>query len=376
MGMDAAELRSMLVKMHGIRGADSKFQFFYDETNNIRRFVLTDDGTNVNEPKNFVLGGVVLREGQVLPDMAPLRKRLGVMDNAPEIKFKHVASGDFEKVLTSRKLADFLSWVTDHQLAIHFSSINIVYWSIVDIIDSILANERFELYCMAQREMKNELYRIVCIDRAGFFGLLKHYGYPDLQAGQAGEFLAQVEAFINLHDSDVSSMPQQMLRELVRKAQRVSGLPFIQDGDADVLIDGFDSFFTQPILLFNKSNHVFDTETEVEKRLNNAAFRRRADGIDYRFSDSKADPGIQLADVIVGLLGKYQDFVEQHPLRELQARGAAWNEGQKKAFGLLRGLIDRSDDVSNAFIHRVTALDSERKNATFMHGEPAPYRLR
>ncbi|MDP9154652.1 MAG: hypothetical protein M3O74_10420 [Pseudomonadota bacterium] len=37
-------------------------------------------------------------------------------------------------------------------------------------------------------------------------------------------------------------------------------------------------------------------------------------------------------------------------------------------FRLLRQLIDLSDEVSNAFIYRSTAMDSEWKNDAFMHG--------
>lgn len=99
-------------------------------------------------------------------------------------------------------------------------------------------------------------------------------------------------------------------------------------------------------------------------------FKKRAQDIDYRFSDSKADPGIQLADVTVGLIGKYQDFVEAHRLPELLARKKTWSAAQTESFNLLRGLIDYSDEVSNAFVHRITAMDSEWKNDTFMHGLP------
>ena len=99
-------------------------------------------------------------------------------------------------------------------------------------------------------------------------------------------------------------------------------------------------------------------------------FKQRARGINFRFSDSKVDPGIQLADVTVGLIGKYQDFVEAHRLPELLAHKKAWSAAQTETFELLRGLIDYSDDMSNAFIHRVTAMDSEWKNDAFMHALP------
>lgn len=370
MAFDWANTRALMIKAHGIRRADDKFAFYYDETNNIRKFLLTDGGTNVAEHKNFVLGGIALQEGQALPEIASLRDALGMQDNASEIKFRHVARGDFETILASRKMARFLAWLTDHQLAIHYSSINIVYWSIVDIIDSILASKRFDAFSYGSREMKNELYRIACLDKPLFLALMKHHGYPNIQRGKVADFIADVEAFLNLHNPKAGNLPTQMLKELVRKAECLTELPFLVDDDANVLIDSFSSFFTMPILLFKNAVHVFDREIQVEKSLNTEGFKRRAQGIDYRFSDSKADPGIQLADVTVGLLGKYQDFVEEHRLPELLARKEGWSAAQTESFNLLRGLIDYSDTVSNAFIHRITAMDSEWKNSAFMHALP------
>lgn len=367
MAFNWTEMRGMMIRANGIRRADDKFTFFYDETNNIRKFLLTDAGTNVEEHKNFVLGGIVLQEGQSLPDISTLRAALGMQDNAPEIKFKHVANGDFETALASRKMARFLAWLTERQMAIHYSSINIVYWSMVDIVDSIMASKRFETFRPFQREMKNELYRIACLDKPAFLGLMKRYGYPNILSGQAGRFISEVDAFLRQHEPTSFTMPAAKLKELFRKAQVLTELPFLKDNEEDVLIGSFSSFFTMPVLLFKNATHVFDREIQVEESLHAEDFKRRAKGTDYRFSDSKADPGIQLADVMVGMLGKYQDFVEEHRLPELMARKKAWSNAQMETFKLLRGLIDYSDEMSNAFIHRITAMDSEWKNNTFMH---------
>lgn len=370
MAFDWAEMREMMIAVHGISRADDKLAFFYDETNNIRKLTLTDAGTNVKEHKNFVLGGIVLQEGHALPDIAQLREALGMQDNASEVKFKHVARGDFEAVLASRKMSRFLDWLTEQRLAIHYSSINIVYWSIVDIVDSIIASKRFEAFSDAQREMKNELYRIACLDKPAFLGLMRRHDYPSIQSGKVGAFIAEVEAFLNVQSPGVANLPTGMLKEMVRKAKGLTELPFLEGGNPDVLIGSFSSFFTMPILLFENATHVFDREIQVEKSLNADGFKQRAQGIDYRFSDSKADPGIQLADVVVGLIGKYQDFVEEHRLPELLARKKGWSATQTETFDLLRGLIDYSDDMSNAFIHRITAMDSEWKNDSFMHDMP------
>lgn len=73
MAFDWSAMRAMMIQAHVIRRADDKFALYYDETNNIRKFLLTDDGTNVAEHKNFVLGGIALQEGQTLPEIALLR---------------------------------------------------------------------------------------------------------------------------------------------------------------------------------------------------------------------------------------------------------------------------------------------------------------
>ena len=107
-----------------------------------------------------------------------------MQSNAPEIKFAHVAKGDFEQVLASKKLGIVLSWLTKHDILIHYSSVNVISWSLSDIIDSILSEPRFRQYAPYQRELKNELYRTVALDKLRFLALMKHYGYPNVQRDQ------------------------------------------------------------------------------------------------------------------------------------------------------------------------------------------------
>ena len=184
MDIDVTGQRKLMIQMFGLERVDERFTFFYDETNNIRKFYLTDNGTNVSEHKNFVLGGIALRDGQELPDYAELRAELRMQSNAPEIKFAHVAKGDFEQVLASKKLGIVLSWLTKHDILIHYSSVNVISWSLSDIIDSILSEPRFRQYAPYQRELKNELYRTVALDKLRFLALMKHYGYPNVQRDQ------------------------------------------------------------------------------------------------------------------------------------------------------------------------------------------------
>ncbi len=142
--LDVNEMRAGEVET--LPGANDKFTIFYDETNNIRKLYLTEDGFNVGKHENFVLGGVALRENQTLPDIADLRDRLAIQNSATEMKLKHLAKGGFEDMLASEKMAIFLSWLSDNDILVHFSNINILYWALVDIVDAIIIEDKFEHY--------------------------------------------------------------------------------------------------------------------------------------------------------------------------------------------------------------------------------------
>jgi hypothetical protein len=367
MEFDVNDMRQIMINAFQLRRADDKFTFYYDETNNIRKFYLTEHGTNVAERRNFVLGGIVLAEGQILPDIAPLRTKLRMQSNASEIKFAHVAKGDFEQVLASEKLEIVLSWIVEHGILIHYSSVNIIYWAIVDIIDSILAEDEFESYQPHQQPIKNELYRLANLDMPAFLALMKRHRYPDIQRGKTADFIADIDAFLNAHSPDDDNLPALMLKALIKKSASLPELASLVDNEEGMLIESFQGFYTRPIMLFKNAVHIFDREIQIEKSLSSVKFKDGASHVNFSFSDSKNEPGIQIADVVTGLLGKYQSFVEENSLRELMTRKNSWNEKQIANLNLLRQLIDLSDDVSNAFIHRSTAMDSEWKNDTFMH---------
>ncbi|MFT4434163.1 DUF3800 domain-containing protein [Caballeronia sp. 15715] len=365
MEIEVDDMRQVMIDAFQLRRTDEKFTFYYDETNNIRKFYLTKNGTNVPEHKNFVLGGIALAQGQRLPDIGLLREKLRMQSNAPEIKFAHVAKGDFEHVLASNKLATVLSWIIEHEILIHYSSVNIIYWAIVDIIDSILVDD--EKLHQFHEPMKNELYRAANGDKPAFLSLLKRHRYPDVQRGKVADFIGEIDAFVGARVSANDNLPSRMLKALVKKSASLPDLVFLANNDEDMLIKSFDNFYMRPILLFKNAIHVFDQEIEIEKSLSDIQFKNGAENVNFSFSDSKKEPGIQIADVVTGFLGKYQSFVEEHPLPELMNRKKSWNKIQNANFGALRQLIDMSDAASNAFIHRITAMDSGWKNDAFLH---------
>ena len=94
--------------------------------------------------------------------------------------------------------------------------------------------------------------------------------------------------------------------------------------------------------------------------------------LDYRFADSKDDIGIQISDVITGLLGRHFSYIQAFSLARLRERKAAFGDQQRENLQLLRLLIDRSDALSDGLFHVVLPLDTVFKNNAFLHDQEVP----
>ncbi len=160
---------------------DSSFTFYYDETNNIRKFYVRKTDFNSSFNSNFVLGGLVYEGNQ--PDIKPLFDGLKLQKNIIEVKLKHIAKGEFLDCLKSKKLNIFLDCLLELDLYIHYSSLNILYWSIADIVDSAITNSEvaMQLGLGFSNHLKNDLYKLAKLEIGMITELFYNFGYPNLK---------------------------------------------------------------------------------------------------------------------------------------------------------------------------------------------------
>jgi hypothetical protein len=89
--IDIDEWRDKQIQLHGLVGTDVEATFYYDETNNIRKLYIGDQGLNVAELKVFVLGGV-LRKGKPRSiDLHPLRETMRIQRSPRDHSWKFCA---------------------------------------------------------------------------------------------------------------------------------------------------------------------------------------------------------------------------------------------------------------------------------------------
>ena len=88
-----------------------ELDFYYDETNNIRKFYLTSNKPNYinSEATPFILGGIATQKllsnnKDFNNSVNNLYKNWGIQNTQKEVKFRHIATGDFPAMLTSKKI--------------------------------------------------------------------------------------------------------------------------------------------------------------------------------------------------------------------------------------------------------------------------------
>lgn len=372
--MDVDELRNPQIELHGLTKADSVHTFYHDETNNIRKLHIGAGGLNVAELKVFVLGGIV-HEGPPRPlDIAPLRAAMRIQKTAHEIKLEHVAKGDFLDVLRSKKLTTFLQWITDNMLMIHYHDLDPLYWSVVDIIDSIVPWLKNPALYQYHALLKSDLALVLRRNLAVTIGLFHRYGYPGLAPESRKPFL---EELIELLESDSAALPEfnfLMLKGVLQAGRTLDNLEFIEGYPSNLLIDDFSTFYLNRIAVFKFSTHVLDMEECIRaEMLRTPLMSGGKPAANYRFADSKAEPGIQLSDIVVGVLGKMHTYLTETPPDELAADRASLEGTSLQNAELLRDLISASHEANIAFLNHVASVHDLDKLDLFLRFRDGAY---
>jgi hypothetical protein len=86
----------------------------------------------------------------------------------------------------------------------------------------------------------------------------------------------------------------------------------------------------------------------------------------YRFVDSQNEPGVQISDVVVGLLGKCFSYLSRTGPQELLATRASLSPVQRASLDKFATLLDRSSDENAAFANYTLSLEDQRRAAIFL----------
>ncbi|TYS51193.1 DUF3800 domain-containing protein [Bacillus infantis] len=339
---------------------DVKYSFYYDETNNYRVFRIKDGKLNFDKNKDFVLGGIAIEENfpNIYEDFIEL-KRILIQPTLDEVKFIYVCGrgSDFLKCISSKKIRYFLSWLLEKDIYIHFQMLDNLYYSLVDIIDSLVTFNILE----ETNYYKTLLYRFVYSNTNSFIKIFEKHKYPNISKSSSVSFYEDIIQCIKdtNYNSPESLIEKNALIYLINKNKMKEPTLLLNNTDL-LFINEYKLLYERNIYMFNQSKHYFDEETEVQKQMNPIYLNKKLLN-NYKFKKSHEDIYIQLSDVIVGLLGKLFEFIKPINNSEIKYVFDSLHSYQKEGLELLIKLLHKSYQKNGALRNSSMNLDLNYK---------------
>jgi hypothetical protein len=357
------------VAAYGLVNVDDEYTLYYDETNNIRRLHVRANGFNISEPAIFVLGGIG-HLGRPKPlDVSGLKAAVRLQSTAVELKLEHLAKGGFLDVLGSHKLGTYLDWLWAENLLIHYQMLDPLYWSTVDIVDSILTDESVSHMQVYHSVLKNDLFEVMRSDQQSIADFYYRYDYPNVGPLRRAAFITELREWTQARRDILPDFNFQMLKGVLDIGARIATLTYLEDEQPNTLIDSFVMFFVERFSMFKNATHILDVERFIQRRLAEIPLLDNGAPLaNYRFVDSKAEPGVQVSDPLVGLLGKFLTYITRADGVTLRRDRSALNAMQRANLARLNGLMDRANAQSPALLHSVLSMTDIRRSGQFLEG--------
>lgn len=365
--MKAEDVLEAISVLNGLGdlGAEES-DFYYDETNNYRKVRLRAGGMNFEGDGDFVLGGIVLNRGESL-GLDGLKQEIRLDRTAHEMKFKHVASGNVISVIGSKKLKTVLEFLNERDISIHLQRINVLYWSIIDLIESVMVEHHDEWLVLNHLYIKDRLYLALNGERETTLEVLNEFAFPDVEGPRIAEFYSRLADLVK-PTVGTSDPLGKLLIQVLELGAGLEEAAFIQNDERGLLLGDFSHFYRHRGLMFPKSMHYFDNEKEVEGRVRATPNAYEDATLDnYSFVDSKEKPEIQLADVTVGCFARLMNFCKGRSPSQLQDVRRNLNKTQLDNLRLARELIDRSDSRNRAYFHHVAPISDQGSWSEFVY---------
>lgn len=125
---------SKILEVQGYKEFQERAEtLYYDESGNDKHLIIKGEKLNTNYDAVFVLGGVQSEESLSIDE---LKDSLGI-ERTRELKAKNDLKGSFLGILKKTKVTNVLKLIEGKGWHIHFNAVQVLYYSFVDIIDSI-----------------------------------------------------------------------------------------------------------------------------------------------------------------------------------------------------------------------------------------------
>lgn len=352
----------------GIKVAE-KYTFYYDESNNCRKFWLDDKRMhfNSNYTEDFVLAGVATKDEIVQISLEELRQLLGLQNNVHEIKFsKHFAEKDFLLCTKKPRLKKFLTWIDNSGLYIHYTQVNNLYYALVEIIDSITNAVEMEDFGYNYYEVKSRFYSMFRGKEEQLQLLMFKYKFPNIGKADVKSFCNELLHLLGSR-KDMNT-EEKFITGMILRASERGELVFLHNNDDFIMQKNYLEFYLSPIRTFYNSKHIFDEETEIQEKLDEFSIQRDGKEVDcFKFVNSTKEVMVQLSDVVAGILGKLFKYINSTTINEMRKDTDILTPIQIDNILLIGKIRAKSEIENKGFLHSIAPLVEIEKLNTFLN---------
>lgn len=344
-------MQQELCDMWGINN-QTKYVFYYDESNNCRKFWVDDSKQqfNMDYTADFVLAGLVKKEEDTVDlSLETFRKPLKLQGNVEEIKFKKLyAKGDFLQCVKEKRLFETLSWIDKSPFYIHYTNVNNLFYTLVEIFDSIVKPDEISEFGYDYFKMKSVFYYMFIGKADELQILMFKYKYPNIQRENVKAFCN--ELLFLLGSRREMKEEEKFLAGMLARASKSDELVFLHDNDDYIMQENYAEFYADPIRKYQKSTHIFDEETIVQDIVKRQIAQGENMADNFKFVKSETDIFVQLSDVVAGILGKLFKYINSTSV----------NQRRKDIEGLSKLQVD------NILLIDKLRMEADRENPGFL----------
>ena len=313
--------------------------FYYDETENIGALYLRDGDFNDGHGKCFVLGGVYCTEDFQGAPLKTVKDQIRLQRN--ELKFSSLckSGSDFCTCLTGGKLNRLLHWMSDTNLSVHYTAVDYLYFAVTDIVDSVDS----ELVHAFNFQLKSQLYELFKGSYMELYSHLYKYNYPNIEKKDIDPFCAYFIERIDACGKDGFDVLKAMF-EIGRKQDE---LLFLKGNPDRSILPDLSIFYMMRIAMLKNSRHVFDEVDVVRAGIDKRLQFLTGCG-DYRFVKSDDEDLIQISDCVVGLIGRYFEYLSTTDLESIKKTISNFNVTQRDNWRLFTNYMRAADILGYA----------------------------
>ena len=305
---DLYDLISKFIEVQGNKEFLERAEtLYYDESGNDKYLIIKGEKLNTNYDAVFILGGVQSEDPLSIND---LKDSLGIK-STKELKATKDLKGSFFDILKKKKVTNVLNLIEKNGWHVHFNAVQILYYGLVDIIDSIegVASDPFVF--------KSVLYEVLKSTPNETVAHLKKYKYPNIKNTEIKDFIKGLIDFVDQSikaDAEILlECPSKLfLKHRLENAYNQKNLMFIQDETPHEWVKHYFQFYCQEIITFRHKTLVFDEENQVQAKLSSENLMYEGKALNhYSFCKSSCNAMIQISDYVVGILAQAEYTVHR-----------------------------------------------------------------